>query len=292
MKTTSRTFLACALVLLASCSGGGGGSDNSGSTGGGTGTLMVTATDAPLDHAMVTEAKIWVNKLTIHTDADADSGFLTLYDGTPIEMDLLHLNNGVVQTLAQHDLPAGSYKQLRLYVAHARLVLVNGNVYTTEAGNLTMPSLAQSGFKVFIDPPIEVVSAVSRTLLLDFDLGKTFHPIPSNDPLNANTYSLQPVIHAANVSTTGEFNGVVTTSDGQGGFTPVESATVYVLPPGETDVANSVASTSTTNTGHYSVLGVTPGTYDLLATKGALNGRVNAQTVVAGSATVVDIVIH
>jgi len=103
-----------------------------------------------------------------------------------------------------------------------------------------MPSLSQSGFKVFIDPPIQIVDAVSRTLLLDFDLAKTFHPIPNNDPLNATTYSLHPVIHAANVSTSGELRGVVTTSNGQGGFTPVEHATVYALPPGETNVDNSI----------------------------------------------------
>jgi hypothetical protein len=288
MNRISRTCLTCLVTVLASCAGGGG----DGGAAAGTGSLTITATDAPLDHSMVTDARIWVNKLTIHTDADADSGFLTVYDGAPIELNLLHLNDGVVQTLAQHDLPPGAYRQLRLYVAHARLVLVNGNVYTTEAGNLTMPSLAQSGFKVFIDPPIEIVSAVSRTLLLDFDLGKTFHPIPNNDPLNATTYSLQPVIHAANVSTSGEFHGVVTSSDGQGGFTPVDQATVYVLPPGEMDIANSVASTATTSTGHYSVLGLSPGTYDLLATKGGLEGRVNAQIVLAGSATAVDIVIQ
>jgi hypothetical protein len=287
MRFHSAAVLGCALVLLASCSGGGGGS----SSATGTGTLTITATDAPLDHAMVSEARIWIDKITIHTSADAESGFLTMYDGVPIEMDLLHLNNGVVQTLAQQELPAGSYRQLRLYVDHARLVLVNANVYTSEGGTLTMPSLAQSGFKVFIDPPVQIVDAVSTTLLLDFDLSKTFRPIPNNDPLNATTYSLHPVLRATNIATSGEVRGVVTTSNGQGGFAPVEDATVYVLPPGEADVGNSVASTFTTSTGRYAILGVAPGTYDVLATHGGLDGRVNAQVVLAGSATVVDVVI-
>ena len=289
MQSNCAAFLTCALVLLASCSGGGGG--GGGGSPSGTGTLTITATDAPLDHAMVSEARIWIDRITIHGDADAESGFLTVYDGAPIEMNLLQLNNGVVQTLAQRDLPAGSYRQLRLYVDRARLVLVNGNVYTSEAGNLTMPSLAQSGFKVFIDPPVEIVDAASTTLLLDFDLSKTFRPIPNNDPLNATTYSLHPVIHAANLSTTGEVRGVVTTGDGQGGFTPVEHATVYVLPAAETDVDNRVASTFTTSSGHYAILGVAPGTYDVLATKGDLKERVGAQVVLVGSATVVDVVI-
>jgi len=275
------------LLLLAACGGGGGGGGSSG----GTGILAITATDAPLDHAMVTEARIWIDKITIHSDADADGGFLTIYDGAPIEMDLLHLNNGVVQSLAQAELPAGDYRQLRLYVDHARIVLVNGNVYTTEGGTLNMPSLAQSGFKVFIDPPIEVVADVSRTLLLDFDLTKTFHPIPANDPLNATTYSLHPVIRAANVSTSGEVRGIVEQASGQAGLVPVAQATVYLLHGGETDLGDAVASTATNDAGHYAVLGVAPGTYDVLATKNGLDGRVNAQTVIAGSATVVDVVI-
>jgi hypothetical protein len=287
MQSSAAAFLTCALTVLASCSGGGGG----GGASSGTGTLTITATDAPLDHAMVNEARIWIDAITIHREADAESGFLTLYEGAPIEMNLLQLNNGVVQTLVQEDLPAGSYRQLRLFVDRARLVLVNGNVYTTDDGTLTMPSLAQSGFKVFVDPPVQIVDAASTTLLLDFDLSKTFHPIPNNEPLDATTYSLHPVIRAANVSTTGEVRGVVTTGDGQGGFTPVEMATVYVLPPGEGDVGNSVASTFTTSTGHYALLGVAPGTYDVLATKDGLDGRVNAQVVLAGSATVVDVVV-
>jgi hypothetical protein len=204
----------------------------------------------------------------------------------------MELNNGVVQTLAEVDIPAGSYRQLRLFVERARLVLVNGNVYTSESGTLHMPSLAQSGFKVFIDPPVEIVAAVSTTLLLDFDLSKTFRPIPNNDPLNATSFSLHPVIHAANVSTTGEVRGVVTQSDGQGGFMPVEQATVYVMPPGDTNVDNSVASTFTTSTGEYAILGVDPSTYDVVATKGGLDGRVNGQVVLAGSATVVDVIIQ
>jgi hypothetical protein len=145
-----------------------------------------------------------------------------------------------------------------------------------------------TGLDISISSPAD---ATSTTLLLDFDLSKTFHPIPNNDPLDATTYSLHPVIHAANISTTGEVRGVVTTANGQGGFTPVAMATVYVLPPGETDVSDSVASTFTTGTGHYAILGVAPGTYDVLATKDGLDGRVNAQGVLAGSATVVDVVV-
>jgi hypothetical protein len=74
MHRTSRTLMTCFVTLLASCAGGGG----DGRSAAGTGSLTITATDASLDHSMVTDARIWMNKLTIHTDADAESGFLTV----------------------------------------------------------------------------------------------------------------------------------------------------------------------------------------------------------------------
>jgi hypothetical protein len=276
------------LALAAACGGGGGSSSSSPA---GTGTLKVVVTDAPIDHAMVSDARIWVDKVTVHQEADADTGFLTLYDGAPVELDLLHLENGVVETLAQADVPAGNYRQLRLFVDHGSLTLVNGHVYTTVAGTLSMPSAAQSGFKVFVDPPLTVEDGVSETLLLDFDLSKTFHPIPASDPLAATSYSLHPVIRAANLSTSGELRGVVRQGDGAGGLVPVADATVYAMPPGASDVENAIASTGTGPDGSYAILGLPPGTIDVLATKGLLDGRVEGEHVSAGSVTVVDVVI-
>jgi uncharacterized protein DUF4382 len=273
-------------LLCGSCGGGGGGG------GGGTGTLQLDATDAPFAHDIVTQARISVTKILIHDDANADSGFLTLYDGPPQELDLLNLQDGVKQTLVNATLPVGSYRQLRLIVSDASLELTNGNVYSTANGNLDLTSQGTSGFKVFIEPPVQVSSQVGRTLLLDFDLTKTFHPIPSNDPLNATSYKLQPVIHVANLSDTGELRGMVTHDDGTGQQVGVASATVYILPPGEQDPNNSVASTGTTAKGAYAVLGLAPGVYDVLATHGAEQGRVDGQQVFVGNVTVVDVVIQ
>ena len=283
MHTTS---IATALVLLLAACGGGGSASSSGATG----TIQIVATDAPIDHALVEEAVIFVDKVTIHSDADAEGGFLTLYEGAPIELDLLHLQNGVVASLAQGEIPTGDYRQVRVYVDSGSLRLVNGNEYSTAAGNLTMPSAAQSGFKVFVDPPIEIEDGVARSLLLDFDLSKTFRPIPASDPLNATTFSLHPVIRAANLSTTGEVRGVVR-RDGGAGLVPVTDATVYLFAPGVTDVEASLASTSTAPDGSYAILGVTPGTVDVAATHGELDGRVDGESVSVGSVTVVDVVI-
>ena len=284
-----RTTLGCLLVSLTCLGLGCGGSGGGGSGGGGTGTMSVSATDAPLDFTQVTEAVIRVDKIRVHPEADGEDGFITIYDGAPIEMNLLELHDGITQELVTAEVPAALYRQIRLHVESASLTLVNGNVYDTDNGSLHLTSQDTSGFKVFIDPPVVVSSGFSTDMLLDVDLSKTFEPVPNSDPLNASTYHLHPVIHVANLSTTGEIRGVVTSDDGQGGVAPVEAATVFILPPGEIDTANSVASTATGADGEYAVLGLAAGTYDVLATKGALEGRVDGVVVHVGSVTVVDI---
>src|SRR6185295_17848319 len=100
-----------------------------------------------------------------------------------------------------------------------------------------------------------IVDGETTRVLLDVDLTHTFHPIPANDPLNATRYSLHPVIHVTNLGSAG-------------GTVPVENATVYVLPPGQTDPAESVAATPTNAQGEYTVLAIAPGTYDVKAIHG------------------------
>jgi len=278
--------LAASLSLLAACSGGGGGGG-----GGGNGAVRIDATDAPFVFDIVTEAQISVDRITIFHD-DGDGGPIVLFEGAPMTLDLLALRDGVTQQLVQNDLPAGTYRQLRLHVTAARLVLTNGNVYTTDDGTIHLTSQDSSGFKVFVDPPIEVARGGSARVLLDFDMTQTFHPIPANDPLNANRYQMHPVIHVTNTGPAGGLQGTVTQDDGSGGTVPVESATVYVLPPGETDPSQSIASTATNAQGAYSFLALPPGTYDVLAVHADLQGGATGVVVTAGEVTVLDITLH
>jgi hypothetical protein len=267
---------------------------NDGSSGGSTptGQMVVQITDAPLDRSLVAEATIEVSAVRVHTDANGDSGFITLFSGPPITVDLLTLSNGVVQQLADAELPVGSYHQVRLVVTDARLVLTNGNVYSTANGNLDLTSLDTSGLKIFIQPKIDVVSAVSSTLLLDVDLSRTFHPIPSSDPLNATSFLLMPVVKATNLSDTGEVSGRVLQDDGVGGTIGVADASVFIQPPGDPDPLNAIAGTGTLPDGSYRIIGLLPGTFDVLATKGALQGTVPGQVVTVGNATTVDVTIQ
>jgi hypothetical protein len=288
-------FLSIALIVsLAACGGGGGSSTQPpAGPGPGQGALTLLATDDPFVYEIVTAATITVDRVSVHTDAnEEDNGFLVIYDGPPRVVNLLALHDGITTELAHANLPTGTYRQIRLHVIAAELTLVNGNTYSTTAGNLHLTSQATSGFKVFVDPPIEIEDGVSRTFLLDFDLTHTFHPVPAVDPLNATTYELHPVIHAANVSTSGEIRGDVTHLVASGPPEPVEDATVYILPPGVSDVEQSVAVTSTNASGGFSQLGLPPGTYDVRAVKGALSGVVTDVPVTAGSFTLVHVFVQ
>ncbi len=277
---------AAVLALTAVSCGGGG------SSAGGTGHLQLLLTDAPFALDIVTSARIKVSAIRVHHDAQSDSGFTDLPDVTDLELELLDLQNGLTQELVDAELPAGSYGQIRLVVQEATLELTNGNIYSTTLGNMSLTSTDTSGLKLFVDPPIEVTSGGMTTLILDFDLSKSFHAIPANDALNATEYKLMPVVRVTNQTTTGELRGTVTEDDGAGGQAAVEAATVYVLPPGETDPLNSIATTGTDVDGHYAVLGLPAGSYDVLAIKDPKQGSVLGVDVVAGNVTTVDIVIQ
>lgn len=283
MKSSIRCSAFAFALALTACSGG---SDSSGSSG--TGELVIEVTDAPPDYSQIAVARIDVSEVKVHESATANSGWMTLYSGPTITFDLLDLQNGVKSLLVRADVPAGSYRQVRLVIPSAHLELTDGDVFSTAAGNLELTSLDTSGLKIFVNPPIVVTSGLSRTLLLDFDLTKTFHPVPANDPFNANKYLLKPVVKASNLSDSGEIRGTVRDSSGAG----VAQASVYVLPPGEIDPANSVATTGTADDGHYALLGIAPGTYDVIATKGALMGTALGKSVSVANTTTVDIVIQ
>jgi len=278
--------LALSPFLLAACSSGNG---DSGS-GGGTGTISLSVTDVPFAYDVIDEATITVDRITVAPGANATSGFTTLYEGAPITMDLFSLRDGVTMDLVDSPLPAGDYRQFRLHVTSARLVLTNGNVYTTDDDTIHLTSQDTSGFKVFVSPPIHISDGETEEVLLDFDLSQTFLPIPAADALTATSYNLLPVVHVTNLGAVGGIQGVVTFDDG-GGPLPVEDATVYVFHPGQTDPEDSVASTGTNALGEYTVLAVAPGTYDVMAIHGVDTATVTGVVVVTGAVTTVDIAL-
>lgn len=286
------TPLLFAALFLAACSDSS--SDSNGPPDGSSGQqgeIAVEVTDKPFAYDLVTSAIVRIDEVRVNQDADGDDGFITLYSGKALEFDLFDLTNGVTELLVRTDIPVGTYHQLRLHVVGGKLELIDGDVFSTELGNLQLTSTGTSGLKVFIDPPIEIVSEASSTLLLDFDLSKTFQAVPANEPLDASKFLLKPVVHAVNLSLAGEVSGTVLRDDGTGNLVPVEMASVYLQPFGDPDPANSVASTASATDGSYRLIGVPPGTWDVLAVKDADQGSASGVEVAVGNVTHADVVI-
>lgn len=251
----------------------------------------VQLTDAPFEHALLDSVVLRFDKVTAHVTDGDDGGFLTLYEGAPIEIDLAPLKNGLTAPLVVTELPSGTWRQMRLFVESGELTLVNGNVYTTEDGSLQLPSASSSGLKVFFDPPIEVIAGAQNEVLIDFDLSNSFHPIPGNDPENAMRYQMHPVLRSGDCVTGGKLIGGVFEDAGGSPGAPFEGATVFVLPKGQTDTAFSAATTATDEDGSWAVICLAIGEYDVKAKHGDFESAIQTVTVATGQTTVVDLLL-
>ena len=279
------------LLLLAACSSASGGDSTAAAR---NGSLEILATDGPMDPSLVKHAMVDVTKVRIHAETtnESESGWVTLFDGGPISLDLSLLRNGITQTFAQGDLAPGTYRQLRVHFSGGGLELQNGNMYQTSDGSLTMPSsMTESGYKIFLDPPVVVPEGGREQIVLDFALTRTFEPVPANDPENAVSYRLHPNIRAAVMSVSGEVRAVVRRDDGTGTLVGVPDVMVHVLLPGETDLANALAISITDDTGSAAVLGLYPQTYDVVAKLGSDTVRVDSVLVSTGEASMIELVL-
>ena len=90
-------------------------------------------------------------------------------DGT-MSLDLLQLRSGVEATLALGEIPAGTYKAIRLHVAEAVLEFVDGS----PSQPFRVPGGDEGGLRVKVCPAFEVVAGETTSLVLDFDLGESF----------------------------------------------------------------------------------------------------------------------
>ena len=108
------------------------------------GELTVEMTDKPFAYDLVTKAIVRVDRIEIGPQGEDDEGFVTLFEGQPIEVDLLDLTNGATKILVRTDVAVGSYDEIRLRVVSAHLELIDGDVFSTELGNMHLTSTATS----------------------------------------------------------------------------------------------------------------------------------------------------
>lgn len=138
-----------------------------------TGTLRLHLTDAPFPYDLATAANVTIDRVEIVPDTDGDDaedeeGSPTVLSEEEQEFNLLELQDGVTALLAETELEAGSYTQLRLIVSEASVVFEDKIRF-----ELKVPSGAQTGIKILL-PDFEVEEDGVTELTLDFDVDESF----------------------------------------------------------------------------------------------------------------------
>lgn len=265
-------FIAGVLILATSCT------QNDSEGMGGKGTLSLLLTDAPFPSNLVDQTVVTIDKIEIRstlaltgtttcTYCDNLSQFTTLYEGDGKTFDLLDLQNGITEELANVDLEPGSYDLIRMHVAKAEVVLKNGTSY-----DLKIPSGSTSGIKIKITPELLIESGVESTILLDFDVSKSFI-VQGNPktPAGIKGFLFKPVLRAMCQQFTGIISGKVSENEA----TPVADATIEIL---RADTVYSSAKTDAT--GAYALVGLPPLNYKLVCSKDGYNAVTVPEVVV------------
>ncbi|WP_047195088.1 DUF4382 domain-containing protein [Caldimonas brevitalea] len=178
-------------ALLAACGGGGSGTGSSGSTADREGTMRLALTDAPA--CGYDEVNVSIERVEVHLSDSApegDQGWEKIVLSPAKRVNLLDLTNGALEELGSADLPAGTYRQIRLVLAanspgnpFANSVVPTGG----EEVALDTPSAQQSGLK--LKAQMDVAAGETADYVLDFDACKSVVRRG-----NSGRYNLKPVL--------------------------------------------------------------------------------------------------
>ncbi len=266
MKAPTLCTIVMALTLLLwGCSDG---DDNLKTTG----RLNVFLVDAPFPTDQVAEANVTIFKIEARladreSEGDSDSmengdsmgGFVTLSEDEIGPVNLLDLIDGASEQLADAEIPAGTYDLIRVYVKGVNVIMneaAGGETY-----ELKVPSGAQSGIKVFMDPPLQVAGGLSEDLILDFDVSKSFVPKGGNvnNPEGIFGFNFTPVIRGSNMSTAGSITGTVNGEVEGGDPVALTGAAVTLYTSDGAEITTTFSGVE----GGYSFVALDPGIYRL-----------------------------
>jgi hypothetical protein len=251
------------------------------------GKLVIKLTDAPFPINMIDAATVYINKVEIRKKSEGEElgyPYITLLEELeePLEFNLLDLRNGITADLVEMEIEAGNYDLIRLYVETASLAVKEGDTYS-----MKVPSGAQTGIKVFIEPDLHVAGGLTTDVLLDFNVERSFIlKGNANTPAGIKGFNFKPVIRAVNKTTAGTIDGMVTNSD-----TALENAYVLLEQVVEQDTFE-ITSASADATGYYAMPGIPAGLYNISATlEGFDTVVVEGLEVIEGNLTVQDFIL-
>ena len=264
LKILAATVLITAAILIEGCQ------DSATETNGTEGQVQVLLTDAPFPIDFVESVDIIIDEVYIRHKDGTDADFLLLTDEDHYT-DLTTLRNGNTESIALAGLPEGMYDHIRIVIQSASITLTDGRTF-----DLDIPSGETSGLKIFIDPGIEIESETTSTLLLDFDLSKSFVVEGNPDtPAGIKGFKLKPVIRAMPLGFAGSIKGTVTDADGN----PIEDA--YIIAVSD----NIEISTYTDANGNYEILGLLEGSYDITVSASGYIDTISEDVMVIESET-------
>ena len=261
-----------ALGFAVGCDGGG-----SNLTLGTAGEVTVLLTDAPFPFSDVQRVDVFVVRIDGKTgdvsDTQAENasdmtGWTTLVSPNT-SINLLDLINGQTSNLGVATLPAGTYQGFRLIIDtdQSSVTLNDGT-----KPNVKWPSAGQTGLKINLDAPFTLGPDASSTLLIDFDIGRSF--VMRGNSISQNGLLFKPAIRATTQESTGSVSGSVLGDNATG--VAITGATIEVLKDGtglnDTNSENIVRSGMTDVNGNFTIAFLKPGTYVLRATPPAASG--------------------
>jgi hypothetical protein len=230
-------------------------------------TIRILLTDAPADYIAAAEVDIGRVELL---PADGGPPIVLSEDGTDGFVNLLDFQAAATTPLADAEVEAGTFAQLRLVVEAARVELIEGYAFRDgdTMKDLKVPSGAQTGIKLNLrdaddDGPLEIVPG-ETVIVLDFDVNRSFVLRGNPDtPAGVHGVIFKPTIRVSGMDVAASLSGTVSTElEG----VSVEGLVVSATPTDGGTVPGYQTRTATSTTaadGTYTIYFLVPGSYDV-----------------------------
>lgn len=262
------------MISLVSCD-----MNETGLTPEGTGRVVVHITDAPFPVGLVDKVLITVDTVELRKEGGTctgkngepigkkrtsqgkgfdysgfrcDSGYVVISTGEK-EFDILQLQNGVTEILADAQVPVGTYDIIRMGLVKA-VIYMDDITFT-----INIPPSANKGLKIRLDTVLVVEETASAGVLVDLDLSRSFIAMDNHKSKGGILgFIFNPVIRAVNQHRAGSIHGRVLEDK----VTPVAGVQITVM-KGEQVVTTAI----TDEKGQYRIIGLPVGTYQVTAAK-------------------------